>query len=505
MQKPVLPLAITAITLFTLISWNCTKLDTTDIGSDLLPAVDNVNTFDTILDINSTQGFFNDSLSFIGKYDDYTVGSINNDPLFGTTTASIFMQLKPPFYPYFFGNTGDTIVGLDSIVLCLRYRGFWGDSLLPVHLDVREVSSTSIRFRDSTDKDNPTNYSPGVMGASIGFSNIDVRTMADTIRLNNGRDRVINQIRIKLSQAWAQQLFGRDSILANAATNAFYSDSAYRRLYNGIAVIGGGGGNGLIYASLSDTATKLEIHYKKKTSGTGKLDSVYTSFRLNPVLGLGPANAPVSSTSDYIVRNRSGFPAGNPATGDHYIQTSPGTYINLKIPGLAGLSNSIVHRAEVIIEQIPTNTMIDERFSGPNFLYLDLIDTITTKAYWKPIYLDLNTAEAYDPDFRTSLPYIPSNFDFQYYGGYRRNKPDGFGNQIKHYNFNVSRYVQQILTDRTHSYDMRVYAPFKIRYPQYSINFINYGNNIAFGRIRVGSGSNPNYKLRMRIIYSKIR
>lgn len=168
------------------------------------------------------------------------------------------------------------------------------------------------------------------------------------------------------------------------------------------------------------------------------------------------------------------------------------------------MSNRIVHRAEVIIEQIPTNALIDGMFSGPNFLYLDLIDT-TTLAYWKPIYLDLNTAERYDPDFRSSLPYIPGTFDFQYYGGFRRNKNDALGNPIKHYNFNVSRYVQQIVTDRTHSYNMRVYAPFKIRYPQYSINFTDYGNNIAFGRIRVGSGSNPNYKLRMRIIYSKIK
>ncbi|MBK7122368.1 MAG: DUF4270 family protein [Chitinophagaceae bacterium] len=133
MQKRILPLAITAFILFSVIGFNCTKLDTTDLGSDLLPAVDNVNTFDTILSINSTQGFFNDS-SYISKYDDYAVGSISNDPLFGLTQASIFMQLKPPFYRFYFGDPGDTIVGLDSIVLCLKYRGFYGDSLIPVHL-----------------------------------------------------------------------------------------------------------------------------------------------------------------------------------------------------------------------------------------------------------------------------------------------------------------------------------------------------------------------------------
>ena len=118
MQKRILPLAITAITFFSIFGWNCTKLDTTSIGSDLL-AVDNVNTFADTLFINSTQGFFNDS-TYISKYDDYTVGSISNDPLFGTTQASIFMQLKPPFYPYYFGGYKDTLVAYDSVVLCLK-------------------------------------------------------------------------------------------------------------------------------------------------------------------------------------------------------------------------------------------------------------------------------------------------------------------------------------------------------------------------------------------------
>ena len=42
----------------------------------------------------------------------------------------------------------------------------------------------------------------------------------------------------------------------------------------------------------------------------------------------------------------------NPA-GDNfvYIQTSPGSYATLKIPGLTGLSNRIIHRAELIMDQ----------------------------------------------------------------------------------------------------------------------------------------------------------
>jgi len=502
-QKRILPLAITAVTLISLIGWNCTKLDTTDIGSDLLPAVDNVRTFADTLLINSTQGLFNDSTT-VGKYDDQALGSITNDPLFGKTTANIYLQLKPPFYPYYFVNPKDTItrpgLGIDSVVLCLRYAGFWGDSTIPVGLEVREIND--FNFRDSVFKNNTTSYKPNGIGSLLGTANVNVLTIGNYIKLNNGRDSVKNQIRIKLPAAWAATLFGRDSIKANSGNNAFYSDSVYRNFYNGIAVIANGVGNGLLYASLSDTATKLEVHYKRRNGG--KIDSVYTSLRLNPNFSLSAANAPVSNSSNYILRNRSGFPISNPASTEHYLQTSPGSYVNLSIPGLATLSNRIIHRAEIIVEQIPTDPIMDEKFSAPNFLYIDLIDTGATNK-WKPIYFDLNTAEVYDPDFKTSIPYIASQINYQYFGGFKRTKTDPLtGGLIKYYNFNISRYVQQIVTERTRSYNIRMYAPFNLNYPQYSTTFIPFGNNIAFGRVRIGSGTNPNYKMKLRIVYSKL-
>lgn len=499
MQKRILPLAITAITFISLIGWNCTKLDTTDIGSDLLPAVDNVHTFADTLLINTTQGFFNDSTA-IGKYDDYALGSITNDPLFGRTTANIYMQLKPPFYPYYYGNPGDTVVGLDSVVLCIKYAGFWGDSTLPIRFDVREVNDAI--FRDSVYTEKKTAYKP-VVGAFLASASVDVRTIGTYIKLRNGADSVNNQIRIKMPAAWASALFGRDSIMAHASNNAFYSDSVFRNFYNGLALEATGGSNGLLYASLSDTSTKIEINYRKKNGGA--VDTVRSSFRLNPNFGVTAANAPVSNTSNYFLRDRTGFPVKtNTDPNVHYLQTAPGTYVNLNIPALPTLSNRIIHRAEIIVEQVPTDPILDEVFSAPNFLYLDLKDTGTTDK-WKPVYFDLNTAEVYDPDYKTAIPYIASQINFQYFGGFRRSKTDPLtGGLIKYYNFNISRYVQQIVTEHTRSYDLRLYAPFNLNYPQYSGTFIPFGNNIAFGRVKIGSGSNPNYRLKLRIVWSKI-
>lgn len=494
LQKRILFIALTAVVFFSFLNWNCTKLDTTKIGSDLLPAVDNVNTFDTILTVNSTQGLFLDS-TYIGKTDDYALGSITFDPLFGLTTANAFMQLKPPFFPYYWGNPNDTItgtgLGLDSVVLCLKYKGFWGDSTQLIHLEVKEVNEPF--FRDSVYKDNPTVYQPVYSGVTLGSADVDVRKLGDYVKFKNGRDSVNYQVRIKLSQSWAQQLFNRDSIQSSNLNNAFYNDSIYRRFYNGLAVLASGG-NGLMYVNIADTASKLEVHYRRKNNG--KIDSVYSSLRLN---SNSFGTYPPSNAVNNIIRNRGGYPVSAPLSGEHYLQTAPGTYVNLNIPGLSTLSNRIIHRAEIIVEQIPTDMVLDEKLSAPNFLYLDLRDT-TIEAKWKPIYFDLNTTVIYDPDFKSIYPYYPGTIDFNYFGGFKRSNAAS----LKYYNFNISRYVQRMVTQHTPNYELRLYAPYNINYKQYSPSYIPFGNNMAYGRVRIGSGSNPNYKLRLRIVYSKL-
>ncbi len=504
MPRRIIFSVISALLFGSLLHCGCTKLDTTNIGSDLLPAVDNVNTFDTILNINATQAFFNDS-TLIDRSSDHALGVISNDPLFGTTKANIFLQLKPPYYPYHFGSPGDTTIGfgtrLDSIVLCLNYRGFWGDSTVPIHLEIREVNDA--QFRDSVYINRPVTYSPSYSGTILGSANIDVRKLANYTKFTNGRDSVKNQIRIKLSQSWASQLFYRDSITANGSNNAYLNDSIFRRFYNGIAVLSSAGGNGLMYINIADTATKLEIHYTKKNNGTGVIDSVYSSFRLK-TSPFGSGSATPSSTVNNIVRNRVGYPISSPASNELYLQAIPGTYINLSIPALSTISNRIIHRADIIVEQIPTNPVTDAIFSAPNFLYVDLADTGSTNR-WKPLYFDLNPNTRYDPDFTSGFPYFPTGgVDFFYHGGFRKEKKDIFGNDIKHYNFNVTRYVQRTITQRTPNYNFRIYAPYNINYPHLSSTYVPFSNNIAHGRVRIGSGSNPNYRLRLRLIYSKL-
>jgi hypothetical protein len=92
---------------------SCKKInEATDLGGDLLPAVDNITTFDTTLTVEAYNDLFTlggiDSLKEDSTYSHYSyeqfLGRINSDPLFGRTDAQMFFELKPTSYPFTFNN-----------------------------------------------------------------------------------------------------------------------------------------------------------------------------------------------------------------------------------------------------------------------------------------------------------------------------------------------------------------------------------------------------------------
>ena len=503
MHKRIFPKLTLAFSLSIIFVIGCTKFDTTKLGSDLIPVVDNINTFSETLDIISTQGLYPDSLFRIFRNTNQLLGKINNDPVFGKTEANMFFQFKPESYPFQFLAATDTLVKLDSVVLCLSYVGAYGNTSLPQTISVSEVVDNE--FRDSTNKNFPISYQPNT-GPVLATSTFSLQNLSDYKIISNGKDSVRNQIRVliaddALNTAFMTTLFNRNDSISDPANNAFRNDSLFRRFYNGFAVKATSAtSNALMYISLTDATSRLEVHYSKRTRGI--VDTVFKSFVLKT------ADIPVaapSTTANYISRDYSGTNVLSGSTTEHYLQTSPGTYLNLKIPQLDTLSNRIVHRASIIIEQTPT-TALDSTFGVPPYLYLDLKDTtIGMQTIWKPLYYDLNPAAQYLPDYQNQFaPYFPVNgVDQGYFGGTPKTRPDG----RRYYDLNITRYTQQIVTKRFKNYELRVFAPYLIKYPQFpNAAYITYDNPPAFGRVSVGSGdlaTNPNYRMKMVVIYSK--
>ena len=94
--------------------FSCTKVnEATELGDDLIPAVDNVNTFDTTFEVQAAYFPFEDSSKHLIN-ENMALGRVN-DPAFGSTNADIYFNLSSSVY----GSSPfkDTLEGIDSVVL----------------------------------------------------------------------------------------------------------------------------------------------------------------------------------------------------------------------------------------------------------------------------------------------------------------------------------------------------------------------------------------------------
>lgn len=478
MIRTKLPLAFTGLLFFSFLSWNCTKIDTTTLGGNLIPAIDNVNTFDTLINVvanNIDSVPFGKECTIVYPTDDHVLGYIGNDPYFGTTKATIYTELKPAF-PFSFGGKPAERT-LDSIVLVLSYRKAYGDSTSPQGVRVHQISNTFT-------PDSNTCSSYPFNAAALGSATYIPQRLKDSIKAF--RDTTINQLRINLSSSsLGLTLLAQDTIK---------TDSAFKEVLKGFAIVPDNLGNALSYFSLIDPATKLAVYYKYKRVNLPDT-TVVTNLRFTTT----------SKDANNIVRDRSGAEmntltnTNNPA-GDNfiYIQTAPGSFAQLKIPGLTGLSNRIVHRADLIIDEVYSPLPINQFLSPPNFLFLDLQDS--AKGPFHAVPCDFSVIQG-QPDIIT-------------YGGYKTSVADPSGS-IARYTFTISRYIQRTITNQ------RSLPALRLRAPNYISNLKDYVdecgrgitrfifpiNNIAEGRVKLYGGNaastSPN-RMRLRIIYTRL-
>jgi hypothetical protein len=468
-----LSLSVSCFFLFCILNWNCTKIDNTGIGADLLPAVDNVNTFDTLINVIANN-FDSSSANCFTIYpqDEHSLGYIGTNPLFGKTTSIIYTELKPTSFPFkFAANTA-----IDSIVLVLSYKKTFGDTTVPQKVNVYKIKD---EFKPDSSSCKPYLYDMPVLGSAI----YTPQQLNDSVQ--GFRELSSHQLRIKLDNTFGQSLLVQDTV-------SYKSDSLFKEFFKGFAIVPDTnfGGNALSYFSLADTNTRLSIY--TKTTNTAVDTTVY-NFRFTQLC----------ASANYVVRNHTGAEIINhleqPPAGDNeiYIQTTPGTYAQIKIPQLNALSNRIIHRATLTMDQVYSDNTYDNIFATPNILYLDMQDTSLIRNY-KPIPCDFNTSSG-TPDFST-------------FGGFRTVVKDPFGHNISRYTFNVSRYLQKIVTNRRINSTLRLRAPDNIINAKgYSdecgqgVPMLNYPINLpTFGQVRLGGGNNNSYRMKLHIVYSNL-
>jgi hypothetical protein len=464
---------------------SCTRIDTTDLGNGLIPSVDNINTFDTILPVVTNNFLFNDS-SRVMYDEDHALGVIQNDPAFGRLSGSIYFSVSPSTFAYPFINK-DSIKQVDSVVLSMAFTGIYGDTTTTQTFGVYELQNDP-RFKDSANgyliRNDGINLGPLLKTHSQNFDRL-----GDQYVINLGKDtqQIKNQMRIRLDNSFGQRFINYD-------TSVYRNDTTFKTAFPGFGILPQGGNqNALAYFNLANTDnTKLTIYYKAK-SLNGVVDSALTtSFTFRTFRNLNKIEKSVTGSELGIAVNN-----GTDSDDKVYIATSPGSYATIKIPGLQELSNRVIHRAELIATTVTTPGSV---YQAPYYLFLDAWDSA------------VGLPKTIQNDFTYNT--TSGSYNLTLFGGFLS------GNK---YNFDISRYVQGIVTRKEKSYTLRMYAPYKtasvyipggiagaqdVKYLD-SLQklqgiqlFLN--PQIANGRTVVGGGTHPTAKMMLRIIYSKI-
>ena len=468
------------IAFFILNSFNsCKKInEATQLGDDLIPPIDNVNTFEASFKTVTNNVLFNDSTK-VRFNDDFALGNISNDREFGQTNASMYFNIVPSntpgstakIYPFF--NKDSNLV-IDSVILSLSYRGNYGDSISMQTVRVFEISQTSEFTSDSGYKFNHPNFE--TVGGQLGSKTFAISSLNDSIPLvRKDTVKVANVLRIRLDNLLGQRFASYDT--TKTSNGGFNSDSIFFKLFRGLAIKSDASGNGLAYFNLSDPAkTKLTIYFKVTKNGvidTTSADFLHLTNGQANIINRTPANGYAS----YL---------GNATADDDkiYLQSQPGSFASVKIPELDNFPNSIVHLAELIITKLPSSQ--DDIFLAPPALFLDKVNSLDT-AY--SLFDDI----AASPD---------GSVNFGSFGGLLRTNNT--------YRFNITRHVQSIITKKDANNILRLYAPLR------NIIYTTTGSTtkrevsilprVAFGRVLLAGGSyvDPSLGMRLRIIYSKL-
>lgn len=494
---------------FILILVSCRKINlATDVGQGLIPEVDNIHTFDTTLEVQTFNNIFTaatDSFNSLGS-DEQFLGLIDNDPIFGKTDARMYFQTLPSSKSKDFLKNVPSKRYLDSVVLYVDYVETYGDSLMPQTIQVSEISpSFNFKFTPNRDSAFSIRYNGFTTTNILGTKTIIPATLKDSVLIPPDTLKTARLLSIKLDQALGERLLSLDSA-------SIANDTLFKQQLNGFALQSINGGNAALGFDLLGAKTKLSVYYRYDNLTTANdQDTTVANFVL-----MGTAAA----ASNYIGRDYSGTQIAA-TSGDNvhddvtYVQNVPGTYSLLKIPGLADLSNRIIHLAELKAESIFDAS--DAMFAPPK-LFIDALST-SGKNY--------------------NLPYVFNDFTSNTEGGYGISstgmalfgvdsilKRDASNQSISEWRFNLTRYVQNVVNGKKVSADLRLYAkPFFVisdtmEYRSIDNNFVQSPIRIPvaisqsrvsssmisplIGRVRLGGGSHPTQQMKLRIVYSKL-
>jgi len=353
-----------------------------------------------------------DSLRSLNSSKSY-IGYIN-DPYFGITTASLYTEFRIPSTDVDFGASAQA----DSIVLSLDIAGYYGDTLSPLTINIREMLETiETTTTDSLDVETSVNI--------YSTDDFDV----DPQLLNNPQQALqpIANSELNITQSntntFAQHFLDADS--ANYADN-----EAFQSFFSGLYITADQAlDNGLLLElDLLNENSKLTLYYHNETA-----DSLSYDFQIN-----SSADRMTRWSHDYSsTQIESALNTEYVSQAYGYVQGSVGLRTYVELPDLNSLkdSNYVFHSAELIIPYISTE--VDSIFYSPSKLGLAAVNS---EGNLEPL--------REDEVFQGSA----------YFDGNRNETTET-------YTFNIARYIHKVVQEG-YTNRLALYVPTSVSQPQ---------------------------------------
>ena len=347
--------------------------ENTVLPPDLVPAVDNINTFqqDTFSVLSHTT--IKDSLLTGGKLNStdrgadanfsHAIGTIINgttgDNVFGKTIASVYVQVRPPSPNFSFSGSNQII---DSIILAMNYLGAYGDTttalnqIFEVHRSPDDLSKDDAYYESST--------------ATHSLSTI---LTTDTPKFNTiGTDSpVVAGVKLRPQLRIRLPLSFENDLLAQTAIGAFKDYPAFLSWLGGFYITPDSNmGNTLGYFDTDNTT--MYVYYR------------FTDPDPDTAVAVFPFDPAYCNRFNNITRNYNGAPANNfintgATQGDAevFVQGESGLAGLISFPNIGKFPNAIINKAELIFTVIsPYNNFADtSTFNIPDQLQLTYVNS----------------------------------------------------------------------------------------------------------------------------------
>jgi hypothetical protein len=437
------------------------------IKPDLIPDVDNINTFevnDLTLSVKNT--YFDSLQTNIYTYPLVAIGGITEDAFFGRTMAGAYMQFIPPADNFTF----PTGVIMDSAVISMPYMSFsYADSNRTntahrLELKAYEItdnfSDTSIKYYTF----NRLAYNT----APVGTASLTLKSLNDTVALSSG-DTVNHLLRMRVDGL--KDRFKNMSATDLASTTAFLA--SFKGIYlapdttvaqNTLSYFGMTAGNNAI--SNYDRA-QLEFYYHTATDA--KL--LKSFFKFSPTY---------CSFFNGIYRNYTGTPIlnyYNSQAVNHdslVIQTYPGFRSDLTIKIDNKIPPSVINKATITLSALKIGN--DGRFNAPPQLIVTVINDDGTERIVSDLLNNDGTTNASAQNFvGGTATIIKIN-----------------GTDFVQYTLNIPREIQKTISEGKTELKLRLSS--SVAYPG-SFRMVADGPN----------SSNSNTRLKLNVIYTKLK